>query len=141
MKNLLKTIGISIILAISLILNFGVVFAADPPAGDSKGTVTVPPIIPNNQTGLLLPHDTSNDTNKNYLQNRLLPGIAGVIIGITGGVALVFVIFSGIQMLTSNGNPDAVGKAKKTLIYALVGILIATLSYGIVAIVASITVK
>ncbi|MCC7432948.1 hypothetical protein IT412_05510, partial [Candidatus Peregrinibacteria bacterium] len=78
--------------------------------------------------------------NKTYLQNRLLPSIANVIISITGGLSLLFAIVSGIQMLTAYGNSDQATAARKTLTFALVGLVISALSYGIVAIIASITV-
>lgn len=108
-----------------------------------NGKVTQPPIIPQDSTDqgkLYIPHDTSGGTNKTYLENQLLPGIATTIIGITGGLALVFVIISGIQMLTSYGNTEAFTKARNTLIYALGGLVVASLSYAIVRIIASINI-
>jgi hypothetical protein len=107
-------------------------------AGNTQ-TVTIPPIIPVNDK-VYIPVNNTGESNKNYLQNRLLPNIASVIIAITGGLSLVFVIISGLQLLTAYANPDQATAARKTLIFALVGLVIASLSYGIVAIIASITV-
>ncbi len=110
----------------------------------TEGKVIQPPIIPSGSTEgdgaskLYLPHDTSGETNQNYFEKQLLPGIATTIISITGGLALVFVIISGIQMLTAFGNGEAFTKARNTLVYAIVGLLIASLSYAIVTIIASI---
>ncbi len=106
-------------------------------------TVTQPPIIPGGSTDqqkLYLPHNIGDQDNKAYLETRLLPGIASTVIGLAGGLSLVFVIISGIQLLTAYGNPEAAGKAKKTLIWATMGIIVASLSYAIVRIIASITV-
>jgi hypothetical protein len=106
-------------------------------------TVTQPPIIPSGATDqekLYIPHNIGDQSNKAYLETRLLPGIASTIIGLAGGLSLIFVIISGIQLLTSYGNSDAAGKAKKTLTWAVAGIIIASLSYAVVRIVASITV-
>jgi hypothetical protein len=109
----------------------------------AQGTITQPPIIPaggTSQEKLFIPHNTSQESNKTYLETRLLPGIASSIIGITGALALLFTIVSGIQLLTAYGNTDAAGKAQKTLTWSLIGLLVAGLSYAIVRIIASITV-
>jgi hypothetical protein len=118
--------------------------AAPSPDNTNTGKVTQPPIIPSGATSnqkLYLPHDLSQDTNANYVQNRLLPGITTMIIGLTGGLSLLFVILSGIQLLTSYADSAAMDKAKKTLTYAIAGIIISGLSYAIVAIVSSINVR
>lgn len=102
---------------------------------------TQPPIIPTGATDkLYLPHDTTNVGNKAYISNSVLPGIASTIIGITGGLALLFVVVSGILYLTAY-DPAIAEKAKKTLTYALAGLVVAGLSYAIVAIIASINVS
>jgi hypothetical protein len=141
----LSLLLVSLYLTVSLA---GVVLAGpndpvDPGSGSSSSgtTITQPPIIPTGATAtqkLYIPHNTSQESNKNYLENRLLPGIASSIIGLTGALALLFAIVSGIQLLTSYGNADAGNKAKTTLTYSLIGVIIAGLSYAIVKIVASI---
>lgn len=154
-RKRLATIGLYLLISIfsiNVALATSHETSAPPPAtggssgsgSSSGGKVTQPPIIPVGSTSnqkLYLPHDTSQDSNMNYVQNRLLPGIATMIIGITGGLALLFVIISGIQLLTSYGDSAAAEKAKKTLTYALAGVVIAGLSYAIVAIVGSISVQ
>lgn len=102
--------------------------------------VTQPKIIPVEGQQLYLPHDQSNQGNKAYVQNTLLPGIASTIIGMIGAVALLFVILSGIQYLTAFGDPEKANKAKSSLMWALIGVVIAGLSYAIVAIIASINI-
>jgi hypothetical protein len=105
-------------------------------------TVTQPPIIPpaaiENQTRVYIPYNSSGQSTKGYMENNLLPGIASTIIGITGGLALLFTVVSGIMLLVSYGNPDMTGKATKTLTYSLIGVVIAGLSYAIVKVIASI---
>lgn len=102
---------------------------------------TPPPIIPNDlQKDIKLPVNYNQDNNKEYFTNQLLPNIAKTIISITGGLALIFAIISGLQMQIAYGDDAQVKKAKTTLTYALVGLVLAGLSYGIVAIIASIKV-
>lgn len=146
-QTVLISIGLSLII---IVFTNSLAFAQDgmppPPSGsESGGIVTQPPIIPKGAipsgTKLYLPHDTTNTGNKTYLQNTLLPGIASTIIGITGGLALVFVVISGIQYLTAYGDSTVADKAKKTLTFALIGVILAGLSYAIVAIISTINVN
>jgi hypothetical protein len=48
-------------------------------------------------------------------------------------VAVGYVIYGGIQYMISNGSPDATKKAQKTIINALVGLVIAILAASIVS--------
>jgi hypothetical protein len=125
-------LGLSMIIMLNLAVFTPVAWGAN---------ASPPPIIPNGAVGdLKIPHDTTGDSPNSYLQNRLLPGIAQIVISIAGGIALVMAIFSGIQLLTTYGNPAQAESAKKTLTYALVGIVVAGLSYAIVAIIAAINI-
>ncbi len=114
------------------------IFAVSAPA---LAQTTPPPIIPDgtNQQ-VLLPHNTSADSQKNYVNNRLLPGIAATIISVTGGLSLLFMVVAGIFLLTSYGAPERAGAAKKVITYAIAGIIISSLSYAIVAIIASLNI-
>ena len=49
-----------------------------------------------------------------------------------GVVAIVFIIYSGIQYTTSAGDAGKVQKAKNTIIYSIIGLAIAILSFAIV---------
>lgn len=51
----------------------------------------------------------------------------------TGGVAAVFfLIYGGIQYVTSQGQPDKLSFARRTLIYSIVGLVVVILSRVIV---------
>jgi hypothetical protein len=52
-----------------------------------------------------------------------------------GIVAAVFIIVGGIQMVTSAGNEEGITKAKKTITWAILGLVAALLSFSIIAIV------
>ncbi|HWT55898.1 MAG TPA: hypothetical protein VN031_02595 [Candidatus Microsaccharimonas sp.] len=51
-----------------------------------------------------------------------------ILLRIAGLAAVVFVIFGGFQYLTSQAEPDAVSKARQTIINALVGLAIAIMA-------------
>lgn len=61
--------------------------------------------------------------------------IAGVIEGVVGVLALVAVIFivvGGVNYMTSQGDPGKTAKAKNTILYAAIGLIIAVLAFAIV---------
>lgn len=49
--------------------------------------------------------------------------IFGIILGFSGGIALLLIIFSGYQMMMSQGNPEKIQGARETLTSAIVGLL------------------
>ena len=58
---------------------------------------------------------------------------SNLIIGIIGMLAIVFIIYGGIQFALSNGNPKQVQEAKSTLTYAIGGLVLAIVAYAVVA--------
>lgn len=55
-----------------------------------------------------------------------------VAIGLVGVVAVVVMIIGGISFITSQGDAPKVTKARNTILYGLVGLIIAMLSFAIV---------
>ena len=53
-------------------------------------------------------------------------------LGLVGLLAVLMLIIGGFRYLMSAGNDEATGKAKNTILYAIVGIVIVILSYAIV---------
>ncbi len=45
-------------------------------------------------------------------------------------VALYFIIISGIRFVTSQGDPEAISSAKKTLTFAIIGLIFILLSFA-----------
>lgn len=66
----------------------------------------------------------------------MITRISGIVLGIVGGIAVLFLIIGGFQYITSAGNPDQAGKAKTTIMYAIIGLVVCILSYIIVSFVA-----
>lgn len=59
------------------------------------------------------------------LINRVLP----YVFGIAGFIAVIMIVVSGIQFMTSSGNPEAAAAARGRLIFALIGFALIVLSY------------
>lgn len=71
------------------------------------------------------------DHDNNQLPDTIT-NILYSIIGIAGLVAVIFVIIGGINYITSTGDSAKLEKAKKTIIYACIGLAICALSFAIV---------
>jgi uncharacterized membrane protein YidH (DUF202 family) len=55
------------------------------------------------------------------------------VISVLAGIAAVLtIVWGGIQYITSEGNPEEVSKAKKTIIYAIVGIVVIVVAQSII---------
>jgi len=59
----------------------------------------------------------------------ILANILRFAIGIAGVVAFVYVIVGGYQYVTSEGDPAAVEKGRKTLTFAIVGLIIIAVAF------------
>ncbi len=62
----------------------------------------------------------------------LLGNVINLLLFISGVIAVLVIVIGGIRYITSDGDPAAASKAKNTIIYALVGLVIAIMSYSIV---------
>ena len=73
----------------------------------------------------------NNTANTNDLMGQANT-IINVVIGVIGFVAVAFIIFGGFQYTTSTGDPGKVKKAKDTILYGIIGLVVAMLAYAIV---------
>lgn len=66
-----------------------------------------------------------------------LPGIASKVVNvmlfIVGILAVIMIIFSGIRYITAHGDKGQIESAKNTLIYSIVGLVVAIIAYAIVS--------
>lgn len=62
----------------------------------------------------------------------IVTGILNAVIAVSGLVAVIFVIIGGVQYMTSTGDAGKVEKAKKTILYALIGLVVSVLAFAIV---------
>ncbi len=65
--------------------------------------------------------------------NQIIQTVVNVLFFILGALAVIMIIWSGIRYVTSAGNATAVTSAKNTLIYSVVGLIVAMLAYAIVS--------
>lgn len=78
-----------------------------------------------------------NDTAICKTNPNLIGGILGQVISIllffAGTIAVIMIIVGGLRYITSDGDAGKASQAKNTIIYAIVGLVVAIMSYGIVA--------
>src|SRR3989344_1641321 len=104
-KNILKKVGIGIGLGLALLPFLAL---AQQPAPLPGPLITSP-------------------TEISQLINKILIWIASIVMII----ALIMLLFSAILYLTAGGSEERVGKAKGYLIYAIVGIVVALLTFSV----------
>lgn len=103
-----------------------------------------PPIIPEglttDQSALIIPNsaNVTNSPEEQYFGGYVLPAITRTVIALSGALAFVFMIVGGIQILTAYGNEERVSAGRKTMMFAVVGLVISMLAFAIVQIVSSI---
>lgn len=101
-------------------------------------TLAQAPIIPTGgEQELLLPHTTGTGA-ATYLASTLLPTVTKTVIGMAGALAILFLIISGVQLLTAYGNEEKIASAKKSIMVAIGGLLVALLAYSLVTIISNV---
>lgn len=61
----------------------------------------------------------------------IIANVIQVFLGILGSIALIMFIYAGLSLMISGGNPEKVKKAQKTLVWAVIGLILIFGSYGI----------
>lgn len=64
--------------------------------------------------------------------STVIQNILNAIIGVAGLISVVYIVVGGIQYITSSGDSNKTEKAKKTILYALIGLIVCALSFAIV---------
>lgn len=65
--------------------------------------------------------------------DSLLQTGLSIVFTITGAIAVMMVVIGGIKYASSQGDPQAVSKAKGTIIYAIVGLVVSIFAITIVS--------
>ncbi|OIP22673.1 hypothetical protein COX95_01625 [bacterium CG_4_10_14_0_2_um_filter_33_32] len=80
--------------------------------------------------------DPPVNPNNNPLPTKTLPeiiySISNSLTLLVGVIAILFIIIGGFQYITSAGNPDNIGKAKNTILYGIIGIIVVLCAWLIV---------
>lgn len=78
------------------------------------------------QTGL----QTTGDGANTFMDS--VTGIINGVIGVLGIVCVVVMIIGGVNYMTSSGDSGKVKKAKDTILYGLIGLVVCVLAFALV---------
>ncbi len=62
-----------------------------------------------------------------------LQSILQIVFGIIGSIAVLIILIAGFKFISSSGNPESIAKARETIIYAIIGLVVAMLAEVIVS--------
>jgi hypothetical protein len=65
-----------------------------------------------------------------FTSTGIITKIINFMLFIAGALAVIMIIFGGLRYVTSAGNSSSVTAAKNTILYAIVGLLVAFLAYA-----------
>lgn len=81
-------------------------------------------------------YDNCYTNKQGVFENRdlmnTLTVIINVVVGVVGFIAVVMIVLGGISFATSQGDTSKVAKARNTILYGVVGLVVALLAYAIV---------
>lgn len=77
----------------------------------------------------------TNAIPKPQLDSAQLGNLYGGALAIAGAVAVIFIIVGGIKYTLSSGDSQEVSKAKNTILYALIGLVVVMSAFVIIRIV------
>jgi len=95
---------------------------------ETANAATTKSIVTSRGSVVTLPLPLSNITPA-----QVIGRILSALLGIVGAIALLMFVWGGFQWMTARGNPDAVGKAKKTIVWASLGLVAIFSSYAVLS--------
>jgi hypothetical protein len=95
----------------------------------SSGANSVQP----NGTPSTLFTTTSNVNGTMVTTKGVVQNISDVLIYIVGAVAVIMLIIGGLRYVISQGDAASVKQAKDTILYGIIGVVVALLAYAIVS--------
>ncbi len=61
-----------------------------------------------------------------------IKNIVNILLYILGAIAVIMIVIGGIKYTTSNGDSSQITSAKNTILYAVIGLIVAIMAYAIV---------
>ena len=62
-----------------------------------------------------------------------LQQILTIVLGIFGAIAVLMIVIAGLKFVTSAGNPQSAAKARSTILYAIIGLVVIATAEAIVS--------
>lgn len=71
-------------------------------------------------------------TDSTTLANDVIKPVINILLTVAGMIAVLMIVIGGIRYITSDGDSNRASQAKNTILYALIGLIVAVSSYAIV---------
>ena len=123
----MKKLLLSLAAVAMTVFGFGGVLAAVP-----AYAACTPEEIANGTMSMLDCVDSEVADQEKFNLTGMLTTIINVVIGVVGFIAVIMMILGGISFITSQGDAAKVTKAKNTILYGVVGLIVAMLAFAIV---------
>jgi len=133
MKSVIKKIGQGLLLVPALML--GLSFAVVPTA--FAGTCDTGDINTNPLGGGANCAQGEGTANSLFDQGGVFQTITNILLFLIGAIAVIMLIIGGIRYVISGGDQAQVTSAKNTILYAVVGIVVAFLAFAAIQFVTS----
>lgn len=76
--------------------------------------------------------DSAGDSGSGASATDIITTIVNILLFILGAVAVIMIVIGGIKYTTSNGDAAQVKSAKDTILYSIIGVVVALLAYALV---------
>lgn len=118
MKNTLIAVAVAGLISAAALVGLGPVFASTADASSARDR-------------LLDGADATGKPGSNNLETSITD-VTNVLLFVIGAIAVIVIIYGGIKFVTSDGDASKIKGARETILYAVVGIVIALIAYAIV---------
>lgn len=130
MKNIIKKFAQGLLLVPAMALAFGFV-APVAMVGAQAGDAGCNPDTPTLKNGVGCAQGTDQPADL-FGDGGIFQTIVNILLFIVGIIAVIMLIIGGIRYVVSGGDQTAVTAAKNTILYAIIGIIVAILAYAAV---------
>ena len=101
-------------------------------AGDDDDNTAVCATNDATKTGIRSGIKCAKSTDQRGNLGNVIETVTNVLLFIIGAVSVIMIIVGGIKYVLSNGDASQVTSAKNTILYAVIGLVVALLAYAIV---------
>ena len=122
MSNKLKSILISTLMVAVMVFGVSIIY--------QTGNTEIAGAINSEITSGM--NATSAGTSTPTDANVVIKNVTNIMFFIIGAVSVIMLIYGGIRYTTSGGNANSVTAAKNTIMYSIVGLIIAILAFAVV---------
>lgn len=119
-----------------LAISIGLLLAVMLPMQPALAANVLNPACEKNPNATLCKDNKVTQTPSNnsiYGPNSILASVVKLLSILIGVISIIMIIIGGLRYVTSNGDPNSTNGARNTIIYALVGLVVAVSGQALIA--------